>query len=99
MTDVPVPASPADPFQQILADVLTNPVTATAALGEAKSLLESRTIWAALVGVAASFLKDHGHVISAADQLSLVNDALSLIQYGGFVGAILFRVLATKAVA
>ena len=86
-----------DPLEQVLAELVAKPQSA--ALNDAKTFLQSRTVWSALIGIGASFLQAHGHLISNADQASLVNDALTLVQYGGFVGAILFRVLATKTVA
>lgn len=99
-TPNPVPASSSDDLTHLLATILqTPPTTPGGLLSDAKSLLTSRTVICALIGIVAAFLKDHGTTISATDQASLVTDVLSLIQYGGLVGAILFRVLATKAIS
>lgn len=100
MTDTPGTQPAAESIQDIIAEILAHPPTTSAGLlADCKTLLQSRTVICALIGIVAAFLKDHGHALSAGDQTSLVTDILSLVQYAGLVGAIVFRVLATKAVA
>jgi hypothetical protein len=96
----PTPLAAPDPLSALVTQLIANPPSQAALATEAKSLLQSRTVWSAVIAIAAGFLKDHVHLnITAADQASLVTDLLALLQYGGAVGAIVFRVLATKAVA
>ena len=62
-----------------------------------KSYLQSRTIWANLVGFGALALNVFGfNGISTQDQSQLVGHLLTLVQAGGFIAAMLFRAIARK---
>lgn len=60
-----------------------------------KNYLQSRTIWASLVGLLAMALNIFGFSeLGAESQKQLVDAILRLIEAAGFIGAAVFRVLA-----
>ncbi len=62
-----------------------------------KNYLQSRTIWANLVGFAALGLNVLGfNGISPEEQSQLVGHLLNLVQAGGFIAAVLFRAIARE---
>ena len=62
-----------------------------------KSYLESRTIWANLIGFAALALDVLGfNGLNSAEQSQLVDQLLTLIQAGGFIAGVIFRAIARK---
>jgi hypothetical protein len=64
-----------------------------------KSIIASRTIWAAAVALIAFILTQIYHVnISADDQNQIVNIVLDVVQGAGTLAAIWGRVAATKQV-
>lgn len=92
-------AAPAAPSLDLGQDALTvlQPALAAVLGSDPKSWIRSRTVWAIGIGVAASVIQRHaGHAATAADQASLLNDALGLVQYGSAALAVVFRILAAK---
>jgi hypothetical protein len=64
-----------------------------------KSLLASKTIWGALMAVAAGGLSLAGYTIAAADQVEIMNLVSGIGATGGGVLAIYGRIKATKKIA
>lgn len=64
-----------------------------------KSLLRSRTIWAALVGLIATLLLKSGYTMGEAEQAEIVNAILNGVEVVSYMAAIIFRVKATKRIA
>ena len=63
---------------------------------EFKSLLESRTLWANGIGLAALGLSALGFDTSAVNGPAVADSALQAVAGLSFVASTLFRVLATK---
>lgn len=63
-----------------------------------KGMLQSKTVWALIIAGLAKLAQTRGWILSAEDQGTLVDDILQLIQYGGLVAGMIFRVTATKLV-
>lgn len=62
-----------------------------------KSYLQSRTIWASLIGLAALVLDALGfNGFSAEQQSQLVDALLKTVESGGFIAAVLFRAIARR---
>ena len=64
-----------------------------------QSILQSRTIWANLVGLGALLLSRYGFEISDADQAKLLDALLQVVAAGGFIVSSVFRVYAEKKIA
>jgi cytochrome b561 len=68
-------------------------------MNDFKSIIASRTVWAAAIAFAAFVAATYLHVnISADDQNQIVNIALDVVQGVGTLAAIWGRVAATKQV-
>lgn len=79
--------------------IVTKPATPTmenAPMPDTKSLLESRTVWANVVGLAALAVSLFGFDASSIDQGALVDSVLKGIAGVSFVVSTIFRVKATK---
>ncbi|ANL71940.1 hypothetical protein AMC83_CH01957 [Rhizobium phaseoli] len=63
-----------------------------------KSFLTSRTVWAALVGLIATFLQKYGYKVGVEDQTALVDGILTVVQFVSGVAVMYFRVKATKQI-
>jgi hypothetical protein len=66
-----------------------------------KGILQSRAVWAAIVGLLAMVLQAFGFENALGDtaaQTELIDNILHLVQAGGFVFAAVFRILATKQI-
>lgn len=80
-----------------------SPVSSTSGKAPAmtliKSMFESRTVWANLVGLAALLAAAFGFSTSLIDQAALVDAVLAAISAISFVASTIFRVLATRRIA
>lgn len=65
---------------------------------EVKSLIQSRTFWAASLGLAAGLGGIFHYTISPADQAHAVDAILSVVGAVGSIGAIVGRVYASKKI-
>lgn len=63
-----------------------------------KGLLQSKTIWAAIINLAATGLKAAGYELGVEDQAALVDGVLTLVQLGTGFLVIYGRMKATKAI-
>ena len=63
-----------------------------------KGFLQSKTVWAALVGFASTVLQKYGYTLGDVDQAALVDQILSGVQLISYLLAIFFRIKATKVV-
>lgn len=64
-----------------------------------KSMLESRTVWANLIGLAAFAADAFGVNVGAVDQSQLVDAVLKMVTGISFVASTLFRVRATRLIS
>lgn len=64
-----------------------------------KTLLESRTVWSNLVGLAALLAKAIGLDMGDVDQNTLVDAVLTVISGAGFIASTVFRIKATRQIA
>ena len=65
-----------------------------------KSYLQSRTIWANLIGLSALVLDILGfNGVSADDQAQLIDSLIKLVEVAGFVGGVIFRAIARDRLA
>jgi hypothetical protein len=65
---------------------------------ELKSILESRTVWANLVGLVAFLLSVMGFSTAAFDSGQVVDAILNIIAGGSFLASTVFRVIATRKI-
>ncbi|MGL4635976.1 MAG: hypothetical protein ACRCWF_08350 [Beijerinckiaceae bacterium] len=65
---------------------------------ELKSILESRTVWANLVGLVALLLSVMGFSTSVFDSGQVVDAILNVIAGGSFLASTVFRVIATHKI-
>lgn len=63
-----------------------------------KTMLQSRTIWAAFVGLLATLLLKSGYTIGEDDQAAIVNNILNGVEVVSYIAAIFFRVRASKQI-
>jgi hypothetical protein len=63
-----------------------------------KGFLQSRTVWAALIGLMATLLQKSGYTLAEVDQTVLVDNVLNIVQIVSYVAAVIFRVKATKQI-
>jgi uncharacterized membrane protein len=64
-----------------------------------KGFLQSKTVWAALVGLIATILQKNGYTFGEAEQSALIDQILNGVQLVSYVLAAYFRVKATKVVS
>lgn len=67
-------------------------------MDEVKGILQSRTVWSALVSVIALLASKAGYSIVEADQAAIVDAVSTVIAALGSVSAIYFRAKATKTI-
>lgn len=63
-----------------------------------KSALNSRTVWSGIIALAGAVLNAFGYELGAADSEALVEAIGGVMTAIGSVGAIFFRVKATKKI-
>lgn len=63
-----------------------------------KSVLESRTVWANVIGFIALVASVFGLDTSGVDQAGLVDAILKTLAAGGFIASTIFRILATRQI-
>ncbi len=63
---------------------------------DTKMLLQSRTVWANLVGLGSLSLSLMGFQTTGLDQGLLTDRMLELVAAGSFVASTVFRIVATK---
>ena len=66
---------------------------------DTKTIFQSRTVWANLIGLAALLLSQFGFDASGIDQGKLLDSACQAVAAGGFVASSIFRVFAAKKIA
>jgi hypothetical protein len=66
---------------------------------EWKNFIESRTVWANLVGLAALILSSLGFSLGGIDEDKTVDVILQIVMGLSFLGSTLFRVLATRRIS
>lgn len=67
-------------------------------MDDVKGILQSRTVWSALVSVVAILASKAGYTIVEADQAMIVDAIGTLVATVGAVAAIVFRAKATKVI-
>jgi hypothetical protein len=78
---------------------ISNPFTASQqeiAMSEWKTFLESRTVWANLVGLTALILSSLGFSSLGFDQEKIIDMILQVVAGLSFLASTVFRVLATR---
>ncbi len=65
---------------------------------DVKSIFESRTVWANIVGILALAGTVLGNELSSEETSRLVEACLQLVAAGSFVASTVFRVLATSRI-
>ena len=70
----------------------------TGTMDRSKSMFESRTVWANLIGLAAILASIFGFNTGLIDQNALVDSILSAMAGVSFVASTLFRVIATRKI-
>ncbi|MCA3563105.1 MAG: hypothetical protein IOC90_11780 [Methylocystis sp.] len=65
---------------------------------EWKNFIESRTVWANFVGLAALILSSLGYGTGGLDEEKAVEVILQIVMGASFLGSTLFRVLATRRI-
>ncbi len=65
---------------------------------DTKTIFQSRTIWANLVGLTALFLAQFGFDTASFDQAKFLDAIFQIIAAGGFVASSIFRVFAAKKI-
>jgi hypothetical protein len=68
-------------------------------MNEWKTFIESRTVWANFVGLAALILSSLGYGTGGIDEDTTVEVILQIVTGLSFLGSTLFRVLATRRIA
>lgn len=63
-----------------------------------KTVLESRTVWANVIGFAALLGSAFGYEASAADQAGLADALLKVVAGGSFIASTVFRIKATRQI-
>lgn len=76
----------------------TKPIEETT-MTDTKSILQSRTVWANLIGLAALALSRFGYSIGEEDQAKLLDAALQTVAAASFIVSSVFRVLASRKIA
>ena len=85
------PASP-----PAAAKAIPSPATETPDMLHSKSIVESRTVWSNLIGLAALAVSAFGFDTSGVDQGAVVDAILKGVAGIGFVASTIYRVKATK---
>jgi hypothetical protein len=67
-------------------------------MDDIKTILQSRTVWANTIGLAALGAAFLGVPLEADDQRKLVESCLQIVAGGGFVASTIFRIVATKRI-
>ena len=63
-----------------------------------KGILQSRTVWAALAALVGIVMSAFGYTVTDADQTQLVEAVGNVLSVLGSLGAIYYRVKATKVI-
>lgn len=64
-----------------------------------KGFFQSKTIWAAAIGLLAVALQHFGYTLDDADKAALIGNVSTLVQVVSGIAAMFFRVQATRQVA
>jgi hypothetical protein len=67
-------------------------------MSEWKTFLESRTVWANLIGLTALILSSLGFASVGMDQEKIIDVILQMISGASFLASTVFRVLATRKI-
>jgi len=65
---------------------------------DVKSFLASRTLWALFISLLANLASRYGYTIGETDQAFIVDTALKVVEYGGYIAAAFYRIKASKVI-